>query len=181
MKDQNPFSVGDDLEPQNSGLQGATFEGSVRGMQIIAAAMMAGVLSFFGVVLVTTQGEILGTQAPELITILAAGFGVIAIVNHFVIPRIIAGSQLKQIVSKGLSELDETTKSNQVCGIYRSGLIVALAMLEGAAFFNLIALMIEKSVVSLGVAILLLGFMVLRFPTRDKVSFWVQDKLRELS
>ena len=47
--------------------------------------------------------------------------------------------------------------------------------------FLLIALMIERHIVSLGVTLLLLGFMVFRFPTRRKVLWWVQDKLRELN
>ena len=93
---------------------------------------------------------------------------------------IIAATQLKQIASNGFSELDGEAKSNQICGVYRGQLIVGLALLEGAAFFNLIALLLEKSIVSLAVVIVLLSFMAIKFPTRDKVSFWVQDKLREL-
>ncbi len=178
--DQNPYSIGDHADPHHGGLQGKSFEDAVRGMQIIAAALMAGVLVFRSIVLVITQGNVFGTQTPEVVTILGAGFGVLAIVNHLVIPKIIAGSQLRQIVSNGFSELDAESKSDRLFGVYRGQLIVALAMLEGAAFFNLIALMVEKNVVALGVATLLLSTMVMKFPTRDKVSFWVQDKLREL-
>ena len=178
--DQNPYSVGENSDPHHNGLQGANFEAAVRGMQIIAAALMAGVLVFLGIVLVTTQGDVFGTHTPEVVAILGVGFGVLATVNHIVIPKIIAGSQLKQIVSSGFSELDAESKSDRLFGVYRGQLIVALAMLEGAAFFNLIALMVERNVVSLGVTFLLLGLMVFRFPSRDKVLFWVQDKLRKL-
>lgn len=178
--DQNPYSIGNHADPHHGGLQGKSFEDAVRGMRIVAAALMAGVLVFLGIVLVTTQGDVIGTHTPEVLTILGAGFGVLAIVNHFVIPKIIAGSQLRQLVANGFSELDAESKSDRLFGVYRGQLIVALAMLEGAAFFNLIALMAEKNVVSLGVTFLLLGLMVLRFPSRDKVVFWVQDKLREL-
>lgn len=178
--DQNPYSTGNQSDPHQGGLQGRSFEAGVRGMQIIAAALMAGVLVFLGIVLVTTQGDVFGTHTPEVVAILGAGFGVIAIVNHIVIPQIMASSQLRQIVANGFSELDTESKSDQLLGVYRGKLIVALAMLEGAAFFNLIALMAEKNVLSLVVTFLLLGLMVFRFPSRDKVVFWVQDKLREL-
>jgi len=178
--DQDPYSVGNNPDSNDTGFHRASVEGSVRGMQIIAIAMMVGVLSFFGIVLVTTQGNVFGTQSPELITIIAAGFGILAIVNHVIIPAIIAGAQLKRISTGGFSELGDAAKVEQICGVYRGQLIIALALLEGAAFFNLIALMIEHSAVALGAVILLLGLMILRFPTRDKVSFWVQDKLREL-
>ena len=178
--DQNPYSVGNNPDANNTGVHWACVEGSVRGMQIIAVALMAGVLLFFGIVLVNTQGNVFGTQNPELVTIIAAGFGILAIINHLIIPAIIAGAQLKQISTGGFSELGEAAKVEQICGVYRSQLIIALALLEGAAFFNLVALMIEQSAVALGTVILLLGLMILRFPTRDKVSFWVQDKFREL-
>ncbi|MCA9010421.1 MAG: hypothetical protein KDB01_11775, partial [Planctomycetaceae bacterium] len=167
--DQNPYSIGNHADLQQGGLQGKSFTDAVRGMQIIAAALMTGVLVFLGIVLMMTQGDVLGTHTPEMVTILGAGFGVLAIVNHFVIPKIIAGSQLRQIVSNGFSELDAESKSDRLLSVYRGQLIVALAMLEGAAFFNLIALMVEKNVVALGVATLLLSAMVFRFPSRDKV------------
>lgn len=177
---ENPYSVGEHPTINDTRLQGPEFDGALRGMQIIAAALMAGVLVFLSIVLVITQGDVFGTHTPEVVTILGAGFGVLAIVNHIVIPKIIAGSQLRQIVSNGFSELDAESKSDRLIGVYRGQLIVALAMLEGAAFFNLIALMVEKNVVALSIATLLLGLMVFRFPSRDKVVFWVQDKLREL-
>lgn len=178
---QNPYSAGNNPDPRNAGPQNETFEGSVRGMQIIAGALIAGVLVFFGVVLGGTQGDVFGTQTPDIIGILGVLFGLIAIVNQFIISKVIAGAQLKQIASNGFSELDEEETFNQICGVYRGQLIVSLALLEGAAFFNLISLLSEKSIVSLAVVIVLLSFMAIKFPTRDKVSFWVQDKLRELS
>ena len=179
--DQNPYEVGNNLDPPDAGPQTETFEGSVRSVQIVAGALMAGVLVFFGVVLVSTGGDIFGTQTPEIVGILGVLFGFIAIVNQFIIPKVIAGAQLRQIASDGFNERDEVAKLNLISGVYRGQLIVGLALLEGAAFLNLVGLMLERSIVSLAIVIVLLGSMALKFPTRDKVSFWVQDKLRELS
>ena len=179
--DQNPYSVGEHLTFGAASLQGRKFEAAVHGMQIIAASLIAGVLIFLGVVVGKNDGEVLGIQSPTFLTILAAGFGFIGIANHFIIPRIRLAAQLKQVVSNGIAKLDATVKSDRILGVYLIQLILGLAMLEGAAFVNLIALMIERHIVSLGVTLLLLGFMVFRFPTRRKVLWWVQDKLRELN
>lgn len=178
--DQNPYSVGNNLSSPNNNLQGANFERSVRGIQIIAGALMAGVLFFFGIVLLSTQGDVFNFRQPEIITIIAAGFGFLMIVNHSVIPRIVGSAQLKQVTSSGFAEADIATRIDKVVGVYRSQMIIGLALLEGAAFFNLVALMVEKSGFSLCVTVVLLALMALKFPTCDKVSFWVQDKLREI-
>lgn len=178
---QNPYAVGNNLDPRNVSPQTETFEGSVRGMQIIAVTLMSGVLFFLGIVLMNTQGDVLSFKQPEIITIIAAGFGLLMIVNHFVIPGIIASKQLKQLISNDFTGSDEATRIDKLVGVYRIQFIIGLALLEGAAFFNLIALMIGNSGFSLCTAGVLFALMLMRFPTRDKVSFWVQDKLRELS
>lgn len=178
--DHNPYSVSEQPAFDN-GLQGPEFEAAIRAMKIIAGALIMGVLVFLGIVLVITKGEIGGMENADILTIIAAGFGFLMIVNHLVIPRVISGAQLKLAAEKGLADQDEVAKAKQVCGVYQAQMIVGFALLEGAAFFNLIVLMLEKSVASLGVVILLLSLMAIRFPTRDKVSFWVQNKLSELS
>jgi hypothetical protein len=180
MKDQNPYFVGDQLTYGDGGLRGPKFDGSIRTMQIIAGALISGVLIFMGVVLVVTQGNIGGIPNARLMTMIAGGFGFLMIVNHFVIPRIVSGAQLKQLAISGILQQEEQVRVERMCAVYQTQLIIGMALLEGAAFFNLIAMMIEKSAVSLGVVSLLLGLMVVKFPTRIKVSWWIQERLREL-
>jgi hypothetical protein len=180
MKDQNPYSVGEQPTFGGVGLQGPKFDSSVRTMQIMAAALMMGVLVFLLVVLVITQGEVLGRKNPALISVIAAGFGFLMIVNHFVIPGIISRGQLRQVATPGSLRQDDEKTNEKVLAIFQIQLIIGLAMLEGAAFFNLIALMIDRSVLNLGIFILLMGLMLAKFPTRNRVLFWVQDRVREL-
>ena len=175
----NPYSVGEQPTFGDTGPPGAKFEASVRMMQIIAAALIMGVLMFLGVVLLATAGRIDGQ--PEMITMIAAGFAFLMLVNHFVIPPFIVKAQLKQSVGSGNHQKSEEEKILASCGIYQTQLIVGFALLEGAAFFNLVAMMVEHCVASIAVVTLLLLVMVAKFPTRDSVSFWVQDKLRELN
>ncbi len=176
----NPYSVGEQPAFGDVRLPGPKFDALVRTMQIIAAALMAGVLLFLGVVLVSTQGHVFSTKAPPLISGIAGGFAFLMIVNHFVIPGILTRTQLRLAAERKLLQQDEEAKNQRVVAIYQTQLIIGLALLEGAAFFNLIALMIGKSIFSLGVVVLLLCLMLMKFPTRNRISFWVQDKLREL-
>lgn len=176
---QNPYSVGNNLDLPSNELQGSNFEGSVRGMQIVAGALMAGILFLLATVLVLTQGDIFNFQQPKVSDIIIVAFGFLMIIIRFVIPRFIASTRLNQIAINGFVEVDEAARVEMILGVYRSQLIISFALLEGAATFNLIGL-INAKCVSLFVPSLALGLMALKFPTRDKVSFWVQDKLREL-
>ncbi len=94
---QNPYSVS---EHQNSGdfqSLGPEFNQRLRVMRIIAVALMMGVLSFFGVVLVITQGEVFGQQGPTLITTIAAVFAGMMVVAHLVVPSVIAKTHLRML------------------------------------------------------------------------------------
>ena len=175
--EHNPYSVGQEID-STTGLPGRKFEAWFRSMQIIAAAWMLGVLVFLGMVLIITAGRIDGQ--PEMITMIAAGFTFLMLVNHFVIPSIMVKAQLKQVVLSGIHQKSGEEKIQGCCGIYQTQLIVGFALLEGAAFFNVVALMMEHCMISIALITLLLLVMAAKFPTRDKVSFWVQDKLREL-
>jgi hypothetical protein len=50
-------------------------------------------------------------------------------------------------------------------------------MLEGAAFFATIAYMLERNPIALATAIVLLGALVARFPTSDRVNAWLDRQL----
>lgn len=176
--EHNPYSVGQEVDSPATGLQGSKFGASVRRMQIIAAALMMGVLMFLGVVLVTTAGRLDGQ--PEMVTMIAAGFAFLMLANHFVIPPIMAKAQLKQAIGSGIHQKSDEEKIQGYCEIYQTQLIVGFALLEGAAFFNLVAMMAEHCVASIVIVAVLLLLMVAKFPTRDKVTFWVENKLREL-
>ncbi len=175
---ENPYSVGEQLSFNDTNLQGPEFESAVRGMQIISAALMMGVLVYLGILLVTRGGQLLGQ--PNLLTMVGVGFGCLMVVMHFIIPGIMNRRQLKAAVASGVMQKSEQEQVGHVIGVFRGQMIVRLALLEGAAFFNLTAMMIDHSEISICVIVLLMGLMLFRFPTRDKVSFWVQDKLREM-
>jgi hypothetical protein len=57
-------------------------------------------------------------------------------------------------------------------------MIVRIAVLEGAAFFNVICSIIEHNWWSLGIAGLLVGWMLTNFPTRNRVERWIAEQRR---
>ena len=178
---QNPYSVSEFQASDDLQSLGPKFDQQLRVMHIIAVALMMGVLMFFGVVLVNTQGDIFGQGDPGMMTMIAAGFAGLMIVNHLVIPALVTKAQLNKFKSEDPGPKDSDSSNDSLLAIYRIQLIITLALLEGAAFFNLISVMIEKHMISVIAAVVLLGLMVARFPTRTKVSWWIQDKLRELN
>lgn len=177
---QNPYSVSEQQTSSDVQSPGPAFDQQLRVMQIIAGALTMGVMTFFGIVLVITKGNIFGQGEPGIVTMIAAGFAGLMIVNHLVIPSIITKARLNQLKSQDSGGQNSEQKVESLLGIYRVQLIITLALLEGAAFFNLVSVIIENHVISFIAAMVLLGLMAVRFPTRTKVSWWVQDRLREL-
>jgi hypothetical protein len=177
--DHNPYSVGERMNAAESGLTSPGFAASVRILQIISAALMMGVLSFLFVVLMVTAGDVLRRDNPTLITVIAAGVGMLIILIHFVFPPMITSAQLRSLGGSGWNQLDDAARRERIMGVHRVQHIIGLAVLEGAAFLNLIALMIGHSMFSTAMVVLLLSLMLAKFPTETKVSWWVQEKLRE--
>jgi hypothetical protein len=150
-------------------------------MRIIAGALCAGVLIFTGIVLVLEQGA---AEEPVLafVAILVSVGAVLAAVW---VPRMIgaparvapadapAGER-----NSALPESDQTQRVSQALARYQTRLIVSLAMLEGAAFLNLVAYMVEGQMVNVAVALVLWLLMLLQFPSRARTENWIAGQLR---
>ena len=171
----NPYATQDEAN-QNVAAQ---VQPAVRMIQIISFALIVGPVLFGCFVLLGTDADFKGE--PSVITWMAVGLSGLMMVNHFVIPRIITTATLKQLAGNGLNEQTETEKIQSIMGVFQSAHIVGFALLEGAAFFALIAWMLESTQYAVGAAVILIALMVIRFPTASRISFWVEDRLRELS
>jgi preprotein translocase subunit SecY len=150
-------------------------------MQIIAFALIQGVV-VFGIVAV-----VMGLNrepGDPFITYIAAGFGALMIVMRLVVPPIIANSMVGRLCreTSGLNEPGQRDdeRRRQLTAIYQSTMIIGMAFLEGAAFFNLVAYLSEVSPISLVVAGILLALMALAFPSRSRVETWIDDQMRML-
>lgn len=130
----------------------------VRTMQIIVGAMAMGCVMFAIVVLTILQPQPVNGQ--PMIAYIAAAFGLAGLVAGTVVPRVMAGSQ------------------PATAGGYQTSLIIGLALYEGAAFFNLVAYMLEGQMYSLAVAVVLIAAIVMSLPTVGGVQDWIDARSR---
>ena len=121
------------------------------------------------------------------ITYIAIAFAVVLLPLSFVLPRIIAAQSRRAIAAgkrsappQGFRPEAVATDTGQLAIVYQQQLIVGAAVNEGTAFFAAVAYLIEKSPLALGLAVLLVGGIILRFPTRRRVELWVDQQREKL-
>lgn len=141
-------------------------EQSVRVMQIITVALVSGVV-IFSLIAVFVVGALKERPNGQLISLLAVGMSVFAFVGHLVVPRILVRQAVQNV---------NPDDAGALCGIYQTQMIVGLALLEGMAFFNIIACIIEHNWWSLAVAGCLVLWMLMAFPSRDRVEQWIETQ-----
>lgn len=166
----------------------------LRVMQIIAAALLVGVLIFLGVVLFLVQIQNNGAGAAPpgnmlLLSLLAVAFFAIQAPLSFIIPRFQTQTALRQIASgawkspPGASTTDFGTDASRLLAVRQTSMIVGLALLEGVAFFACIAYLLEAQPWVLIIILACVGLMLVSFPTEGRVRSWLSwqvDRLDEL-
>ena len=135
-----------------------------------------GVLVFLVIVLVIIRGDVRGIPNAGHLTILATGFGALMIFNHIILPTIVVRPMIGKVIQEASSS---DARIDRLGDLFRTQLIITIALLEGAAMFCLVTLIVEKNLAALGMAILLTLLMIARFPTQTKLLWWVQDKLSQ--
>ena len=162
----------------------------VRTLQIVVATLTAGCLIFMVIAIFlvqTGQGPAADNDFPPIMTYMALGFAGVAIVMRMVVPKMIESAARKRIADgtwqlpdqqAQLAELVERLgDAGKLLGVLGIRTIVGGAILEGSAFFALIAYLIEKSPLALGAAIVLIIGVALHFPTRSSATHWIEDQL----
>ncbi|MBC7816312.1 MAG: hypothetical protein IAG10_05410 [Planctomycetaceae bacterium] len=155
----------------------------LRIMQIIAGALMAGVVSF-GVI---DTMIVLNRQQPPLpvtdpSVLVGLFFGSVCVVVRFVIGSIISKSGVARIADIARAGTSTGAKEllGRLLGVAQTRMIVEDAMLEGAAFCNLVMFIISGSMVSATFVVVLIVLMAMNFPTRLKLGRWLEDQQRNL-
>ena len=164
----------------------------LRIMQIIAFALIAGVLSFAGIAGFLVFGNAPaarpGGQPPaavggsEIVMYMAMGFAAVAVVMSFVVPNLISAAGVKGVAKLAQDGTSTGPKElfGRLLGVAQTKMIIAMALVEGAAFFNLIAFIITKSLIPPGVVAGLLGVMAIHFPTKIKLARWLEEQQQNL-
>lgn len=164
------------------------FAGQVRVLQIIVGAITLGPLVFLGVVFsIPPKPE--AAADKTLLTYLACGLAAAAVVARLLIPPLVAIRFRRQIAAGTwpppgqaanlhAAPLDDAGK---LCALYTIRTIIAIAILEGAAFFLVTAYQIERNLLALGIAGVLIVTIALHLPTRARVAAWVEGQLQRLN
>ena len=161
-----------------------SFTARVRVMRVLAVALLTGVLLFMGVIVwqppVQVAQPVLGMLSMLAMLVLATQLPL-----AFAIPRLIAATAARQMaINPQLrgAESDENLRLAEalaLLGRYQIAMIVGFSLLEACAFLGLIAYMQEGHLSGLIVAGVALAGMALQFPSRYKVTRWVENRQQQ--
>ncbi len=146
-------------------------------MQIISSSLMLGIAMFMGAALAITQGQ--QPKTPQ-ITYIALGYAGLSIVGCFLFRLSIKTTLLKQINQQHEFDPQSDEVFSALAPTYQTEHIVKMGILEGAAFFNGVAYMTEQFWWSLAAMGLIELLMLFRFPTRSKITAWIERKTLNL-
>ncbi|MCA9068092.1 MAG: hypothetical protein KDA84_04180 [Planctomycetaceae bacterium] len=140
-------------------------------MRIITVAILMGPLLFLFVVLNNSENQ--QPQDPSQAYI-AAGFAGLMIFVHFLIRfRPKPSSLPEEFRNENFDPLaDEVFMA--LAPNYQVELIIKLALLEGATFFNIIAYQMERQWWTLAIVVLLLVLIAAKFPTISVIQQWIE-------
>jgi len=162
-------------------------------MRIIVGSMLAGTLTFAAVAVFVgmsaqrekiqdaaapAAGPRAGGQDPlPVVSLIMALLAAAAIPASFAVPGAAAQQALRTMNRQSSIGLDDAA----FWRAYQTQLIVACGLLEGPAFANLIAFMVEQQWWSLGIAGFCAALIALRLPSAEGVEEWVRMQRQRLT
>lgn len=178
--DQNPYDVGNNLTRKVSEIRGPKFERVVHKMQITWAAFVTVIFVLISVVLIFERGDVFNFSLPKLDAMIVIGFGFVSIATHF-IPSLFADRLLiRRKRADDIPEIVGPRKIELTCRWFRVLFNQDLTGLAFTSMLNLYFAWSRNSGFNFGVAVILAGLMLTQFPTRSRVSAWVQRKFEIL-
>lgn len=164
----------------------------LRVMQIIATALLLGMVIFLAIVLflVLVQNNGAG-MAPAgnvpMISIVAVVLLVVQAPLAFLLPAFVTRSALRQIASgawrspAGADPADFSTDASKLLIVRQTMTILGLALLEGAALFACVAYLLEAQSFTLAAVLVALLLMLVNFPTAERVRTWLERQIDQLA
>ncbi len=151
-------------------------------VQIITGALALGIV-VYAIVVLLMEPEQAEADEARFISLMAAGAAVMAWFLSIVVPRLLRTSMRQSIADGNFSVTNIPSAATELgdfgslASMYQATLIINLAILEAAAFFNLMAYMLEHQTINLFFAAGLLFAIFVKFPTRRAVESWINDEL----
>jgi amino acid transporter len=177
---------------------------AVRMPQIVVVALVLGCAFFMGIAismnmqqggLGAAQGDgpdAVGDDNP-LLPYIALAFAVSAVAARVMVVPVVVGTIRRKIAQGtwpppagrpqqpslvGMAEADE--EAGKLAMLFLTKTIIAGAIIEGAAFFLLIAYLIEGSFMALGVAVAMVVLLASHFPTAGGFISWIERQKEEM-
>lgn len=164
-------------------------------LRIIVVALATGVVAFAvaAIVIRMQQAQAPAIEAAGLLTILGIAAAPVAFVLSRFVPGLFAGKARRQIASGQFgppgganpdqtggpqSSLVQLGDDGKLFMVYQTKTILAIALIEGAAFLNIIAFLLEGSPIALGLGLLLALVIVALFPRTSRVVEWIASQRR---
>jgi hypothetical protein len=157
--------------------------GVTRTLQIIVGALIAGVITFLLVVVFATQPA--DGDRPANLALIGVAFAVVAAVAAASAPRLMAAQSRSALVTgrpaSGAAPGNlPAGDAGMLLGGFQVRRIIAAAILEGAAFFNVFAYQTERQTYTLGIIAALLCGLLALIPLRPLVEQWLERELRTI-
>ncbi|NQT36804.1 MAG: hypothetical protein HQ581_04910 [Planctomycetes bacterium] len=166
----------------------------VRTLQIVTVALVTGCVVFLAVAMFIRLGENDPAQAAAPVP--TFGYALLVFVATALLARAIAPRWLVSAARRKIAEgtwkppqqtgggspisdefLAKTGDAGKLCCVFMTKTVVGAALLEGAAFFSLIAYLAEGATLSLAMAAGLIIAVALHFPTLGRAVGWIERQL----
>ncbi len=162
----------------------------VMTLRIIIVALAAGLLMFMVVVTVLVPAQmapkpaldvgnppvVSADKAMPVLTVAAIAGAAILLPLSVAIPGIVSDAQRRKLASTKASADDVPA----LIRAYQTKLIMAAALTEAPGFLALVAYMLERNPITLGLALIIIAFILIRFPIRARVEQWLDGQLDRL-
>jgi hypothetical protein len=205
MDGERRFLMSVPMPSDQDAIRSATLQG-----QIIVGALAAGLVAFLVIVIIlqlvltpaaaakiTGNGPgaigATGNNSPlPIITYAAVALGAMMLPMSFIVPGIVTKKQAEALAIGGMSasqspaptpnKQSDAAKSplSSLPVMFLSQLIIGAAINEGAAFFALVAYLLEKNPIALAMAVILIAGVIARFPTAGRVERWIEQQRETL-
>ena len=168
----------------------AEFAMQTRVMMAIAIGLTAGACLCGVMVCVTADWAALQNfQAIDVLPMVGVVLAIGAFLASFVVPVIVRGQGVKQLgdpaqfKSSGKS-IDSMNANHslieKLLAIFQTTLIIRLALIEGATFFNLMMFMLETHPVNLCLGIFGILLLLMAFPFPARIWGWVESTIEDM-
>lgn len=149
--------------------QAVSLDGKIKSIQIISMALIAGVVFALVIFCALTDWQSVH-QNFSLMAIIGIGYGMMSVSASFIVPSLFGKNELVK-AHQAAPEL----QPEKLAVAFLTKHIIRLALLEGAAFLNAILFLLDKSMLTLGMAVFLIAIMAFYYPRKDSILRWIEE------